>query len=152
MDTSEKLPRGLCFHEAGHAVVLHSYHVAVQSVWVNFTQEKGWHGSTDKLPDATDHLRYMDRVTILRAGKSAEELFDCPFHQKAWRLDGWEICKLLERNGVLHERHLRLAQADTCARAILDRERKSVLRLVDWLAEYRCINGATFLTVTGALG
>ena len=99
-----------------------------------------------------DHLHYMDQVTILTAGKTAEELFDCPFHEKAWRPDWWQICKLLERNGVLHERHLRLAQANTCARAILDRESKRVLRLVDWLSEHRHIDAGTFVTVIGAGG
>ena len=57
--------------------------------------------------------------------------------------------KLLERNGVLHERHLRLAPADTCARAILDRKSKSALRLVDLLSKHRYVDGATFLTVIG---
>ena len=78
--------RGLCCHEAGHAVVAWSFGVPVIAVYVSFSVTGGWQGGT-KYYWRSRALHYMDRATSLAAGKAGEELFDCPAHYSAWLAD-----------------------------------------------------------------
>jgi hypothetical protein len=119
----------------------------VLAVRVTFSEEKGWHGGTDTLKGSADHLQHGSGP-ILRAGKIAEEFFDCPAHQKAW-LGGFfgEISALLDRNGIRHERDLwlRIAEADERARAILQSHRDKALKLIDRLVECGRVERPEFL-------
>jgi hypothetical protein len=145
--TSEKLQRGLCCHEAGHAVVAFSFGVPLLAIWVTFTEKKGWHGGADRGPEGSvEHLHYMDQVTIFRAGKTAEMFFDCPAHERAWLRDFGEISALLNRNGI-HEHELwsRISEADERARPILKAHREKALELIDRLVECECVEGPEFL-------
>jgi hypothetical protein len=82
MREDEQYQRGVCCHEAGHAVVLHSFGVPVEKLRVVYTKEKGWHGCTI----AGSAGDVMHQAVILVAGKVAEEIFDCPAHENflAW--------------------------------------------------------------------
>jgi hypothetical protein len=127
--------------------VAFSFNLPVLAVRVTFSEEKGWHGGTDTPKGSAYHLHYMDQVTILRAGKTAEEFFDCPAHQKAWLGDFGEISALLDRNGIRHERDLwlRIAEADERARAILQNHRDKALKLIDRLVECGRVDRPEFL-------
>jgi hypothetical protein len=116
----------------------------VQAVWVTFTEDRGWHGGTDRLPGATEHLPLPDRIMFWTAGKAAEELFDCPAHTRAWLGDAGEIDTLLDREGLAHEREQRIAEGKTRARAILNRERDNAQRLFDLLVEHGHIEREAF--------
>jgi hypothetical protein len=141
---TDKFQRGGCCHEAGHAVVLFSFSVPVAAVRVAFNEEVGWHGGTDLPNGSDDHLHYMDRITILRAGKTAEEFFDCPAHEKAWLRDFGEISTLLDRNEILHELWSRIDLADARVRVILEQHRDKALKLINRLVEYGRVNAAEF--------
>jgi hypothetical protein len=130
----EKPPRGVCCHEVGHAFVAHSYGVPVQAIWVAFNGEE-WHGGTDRPEGSEAHLHYMKQAAIFRAGKTAEEFFDCPANDRAWLRDFGEISSLLNRNGVLHELWSQIAEADELARPILETYRDKALKLIDRLVE-----------------
>ena len=54
--------RGLCCHEAGHAVVAWSFGVPVIAVYVSFSVARGWQGGA-KYYWRSRALHYMDRVT-----------------------------------------------------------------------------------------
>jgi hypothetical protein len=92
---NEKPSRGLCCHEAGHAIVAHSFGVPVLAVHVDFTEQKGWSGCTDRPPGSTDHLDPIDQVAILIAGDVAEKVFDCHAHEDASYFDHGEICSAI---------------------------------------------------------
>jgi ATP-dependent Zn protease len=133
---SEKPPRGVCTHEAGHAVVANSFGVPVQAIWVAFTEEKGWHGGTDHAQGSVEHLHYMDQATILMAGKTAEELFGCPAHETAWRKDLGQISVLLNANRIPEDEHwVRISEARERALSILETSRNKALKLIDRLVE-----------------
>ena len=139
----ENPPRGVCCHEAGHAVVAFSLSVPVVAVRVSYSEVPGWHGGTDTL---TDHLDYMDRVTILMAGRAAEEVFSCPAHETAWLHDLGQIAALLRANGVPEEAHPSLIiEGDERARAILERHRDKVHKLIDRLVECGRVERPEFL-------
>jgi hypothetical protein len=71
---TQRFPRGICCHEAGHAVVAFSLGIRVVAVNVIFTKEKDWHGRT--VTDGTpDH--WKDQVVLRMAGKAAEEVLNC---------------------------------------------------------------------------
>jgi hypothetical protein len=86
---TEKTQRGLCCHEAGHAVVAWSFGVHVVAVYVSFSVARGWHGGTDYIDGST--LHYMDQVTNFAAGRTSEEVFGCLAHYGAWLADLGEI-------------------------------------------------------------
>ena len=56
---AENYRRGICCHETGHAVVLHSFGIGVVAVYVIFTEEKGWHGGTNIIPGSDAQLHFM---------------------------------------------------------------------------------------------
>jgi hypothetical protein len=144
MSESEQERRGTCCHEAGHAVVLHTYHVPVEGVWVKFTKEKGWHGETEP-GDTPDDLQEPVQFVIWTAGKMAEELFDCRAHDRTWGRDYGEIESRLDRKGLSRdERNQLIDEAEMQARAILSHERDAVLRVFHWLVEHECLDGDTF--------
>jgi hypothetical protein len=136
--------RGLCCHEAGHAVVAWSFGVRVVAVYVTFSVARGWHGGTDYIDGSA--LHYMDQVTSFAAGRAGEEIFDCPAHYCAWLADLGEIYVLLNDNGIPEDKHwARVAEARERARLILERHRERALRLVDRLAEAGHVGNAEFL-------
>ena len=137
--------RGLCCHEAGHAVVAWSFGVPVIAVYVSFSVARGWQGGT-KYYWRSRALHYMDRATSLAAGRAGEELFDCPAHYSAWLADLGEISVLLNANGISEDEHwARVTEARECARLILKNHRERALRLVNRLAEAGHVGDAEFL-------
>jgi ATP-dependent Zn protease len=147
---NEQPPRGLCCHEAGHAVVAHSFHLPVQVVRVEFTDERGWHGGTDVPSGAADHLDTMDQVVIWVAGRAAEKIFVCPAHESAWLHDIGQISVVLDRVGVAPEKHwAKIDEATKRARLILQVNRNKVLRLIQRLAHRPRIDRDEFLQLMG---
>ena len=45
---AEQYPRGLCCHEAGHAIVAYSFNLQVESVYVRCEEAKGWYGGAGR--------------------------------------------------------------------------------------------------------
>jgi ATP-dependent Zn protease len=137
--------RGLCCHEAGHAVVAWSFGVPVIAVYVTFSVARGWQGGT-KYFWRSRALHYMDQATSLAAGRAGEELFDCPAHYSAWLVDLEEISVLLNDNGIPEDKHwLLVTEARDRARLILENYREGVRKLVDRLVEAGLIGEAEFL-------
>ena len=123
-----------------------SFEVPVVAVRVTFSEEKGWHGGTDRPEGAEDHLPYTDQVTILRAGKTAEEFFDCPAHEYAWCDDLGKIAVLLNANGVPEHEHWALInEARERARPILETYRDKALKVIDRLVECGRVEGSEFV-------
>jgi hypothetical protein len=136
--------RGLCCHEAGHAVVAWSFGVRVVAVHVSFSEERGWQGGADYVADPA--LPYMDQATNFAAGKAGEEVFGCLAHGGAGFADLGEISVLLNNNGVAEDKHWpRIIWARERARLILENHRERALKLVDRLAEAGHVGDAEFL-------
>jgi hypothetical protein len=141
---TEKTQRGLCCHEAGHAVVAWSFGVRVVAVYVTFSVARGWHGGTDYIDGSA--LHYIDQVTNLAAGRAGEEVFDCPAHYGAWLADLGEISALLNDKGISEDKHwLLVTEARDRARLILESYREGALKLVDRLVEAGLVGEAEFL-------
>jgi hypothetical protein len=134
-------PRGLCCHEAGHAVVASSFGVRVAAVTVMFTEEKGWHGETM----TEGHLPCEHRITLLSAGKAAEEFFNYPAHARASLRDYGEIDSLLGRKGMRDKREARIDEGKMRARIILEEHREQALRLIDRLVKFGRVDDVQFL-------
>jgi len=141
---TEKTQRGLCCHEAGHAVVAWSFGVHVLAVYVSFSVAKGWQGGTDYIDGSS--LHYMDQVTNFAAGRAGEEVFGCLAHYGAWLADLAEISALLSNNGIPEDKHwARVTEARERARFILESHRGRALKLVDRLAEAGYVGNPEFL-------
>ena len=137
--------RGLCCHEAGHAVVAWSFGVPVIAVYVTFSVARGWQSGT-RCFWRSRPKHYMDRATSLAAGRAGEELFDCPAHYGAWLADLSEISVLLNAKGISEDEHwARVTEARERARLILKNHRERALKLVNRLAEAGHVGGAEFL-------
>ena len=137
--------RGLCCHEAGHAVVAWSFGVPVIAVYVTFSVARGWQSGT-KYFWRSRALHYMDQATSLAAGRAGEELFDCPAHYAAWLADLEEISALLNAKRIHEDAHwLLVAEARDRARLILENHRESAIKLVNRLAEAGHVGNAEFL-------
>ena len=144
-DTKEQT-RGICCHEAGHAVVAFWFNVPVEAAYVTFSEEKGWHGGTDTPHGSAGHLDYMDQVTILVAGKAAEDFFDCRAHETAWRDDLGQSAVLLDAKGIPEGEHwTRITEACERAQSILATHHDKVLNLIDLLAEDGRVERLEFL-------
>lgn len=148
---TEPIPRGVCCHEAGHAVVAFSFQVHVIAVRVALNDEKGWHGATDTPPGSADNLPYLDRITLWSAGKAAEEFFECTAHECAWLGDFGEISSLLNRKGLLNELWPRINEGKARACVIFEKHRDQARRLTDRLVERGCIDDAEFLRLMTAV-
>ena len=137
--------RGLCCHEAGHAVVTWSFGVPVVAVYVTFSVARGWQSGTRYFwRSRAPH--YMDQATSLAAGRAGEEFFGCPAHCGAWLADLNEISVLLIDNGISQEeRWARVTEARECARLILKNHRERALKLVNRLAEAGYVGDTEFL-------
>jgi hypothetical protein len=143
--TMTEKQRGLCCHEAGHAVVSWSLGVPVVAVYVTFSVARGWQSGT-RYVWRSRALHYMDKATSLAAGKAGEEFFDCPAHYGAWLADLEEISVLLTNNGISEDEHwARVTEARECARLILENHRGRALKLVNRLAEAGYVGDAEFL-------
>ena len=137
--------RGLCCHEAGHAVVAWSFGVPVVAVYVTFSVARGWQCGTRYFWRSQRGLHFMDQATSLAAGRAGEELFDCPAHYSAWLADLEEISVLLNAKGISEDEHwARVTEARECARVILKNHRERALKLVNRLAEAGHVGDAEF--------
>jgi hypothetical protein len=145
MSKSEQERRGICCHEAGHAVVMHAYDLPVRAVWVKYNDEKGhWHGDTLPGSDPED-VPLPVRCVIWTAGKMAEQHFDCCAHDRTWLHDYGVMASRLSRDGLTpHQREQRIDEAAAQARAILRREHDAASRVFDSLVEHECIDSDTF--------
>ena len=140
---AEQYPRGLCCHEAGHAIVAYSFNLQVESVYVRCEEAKGWYGGTKM--SSPKYLSISDQVVNRAAGKAAEELFNCPAHERAWLHDFGEISSLLNRSGLpADELRPRIDEGKERARAILEKYRDQALRLTNRLVECGRIDGIEF--------
>jgi hypothetical protein len=143
---AEQYPRGLCCHEAGHAIVAHSFNLHVETVYVRFEEAKGWYGCAKT--SSPEYLSVSDQVVNRAAGKAAEEYFNCPAHERAWLHDFGEISSLLNRSGVPgDELWPRIDEGKERARAILERYRTEALRLANRLEECGRIDGIEFTRI-----
>lgn len=142
---TDDIARGVCCHEAGHAVVAWSFRLPVKTVWVAFNETQGWHGRTE-IDGSDNHLPMMDRIANLVAGKTAERLFGWPAHDKAWLVDFGEIHALLNRNSNSeYEICVRIGEASNHVRQILETHRCKVLALVECLIDHGRIENSEFL-------
>jgi ATP-dependent Zn protease len=146
MDAARDYKRGTACHEAGHAVVTHSFNVPVRTVRIEFTADDGWRGRMES--DLIDHLHYLDQATICAAGRAAEDLFNCLSYDSAWYGDMFNIHALLEANGI-PESERRMEPLMQRARTRLEPKRTEVFRLVDLLVEHGKIDGPQFLRLMG---
>jgi hypothetical protein len=143
MNESEQERRGICCHEAGHAVVLHALEVPVRAIFIKFTDAKGWHGCAKS--DPANDRPVSDRLVFFAAGRMAEEHFSCRAHDQASIRDYGEIDTLLDRECMLQgDREQHIAEAEARAGAILRRNHDATLRVIDWLVEHGSIDGNAF--------
>jgi len=143
--TMTERQRGLCCHEAGHAVVTWSFGVPVIAVYVTFSVASGWQGGTRYIWRSRP-LHYMDQATGLAAGRTSEEVFACFAPYDSWLADLKEISVLLTNNDIPEEKHwLLVTEARDRARLILENYRERALKLVDRLAEAGPVGEAEFL-------
>jgi hypothetical protein len=145
MKDSEQGRRGTACHEAGHAVVMHAYHLPVQAVWVKYTEVKGgWHG--DMLPGSDpEEVPLPVRCVIWTAGKMAEEHFDCRAHGRTWHLDYADMESRLDRAEIFgRARKQYIADAENKARAILRRDHDKAVRLIERLVEHDRVEREVF--------
>jgi ATP-dependent Zn protease len=143
---TEQLPRGLCYHEVGHAVVAWFYGLPVFAVRVEFSEERGWHGGADVPFGAASRLALFDQVTIYAAGKAAEEVYECPAHARSWSVDLGEIAGLLTDAGMHENKHWPyIIEAKKNARSVPETHRQSAFKLIDQLVEYHHIDQSSFL-------
>jgi hypothetical protein len=141
----EERPLGICCHEAGHAIVAESVGIPIEAIHVTFTEEKGWYGYNES-KESDCHLPFTDRITILIAGKTAEEVFERPAHDKAWGDDAGKIALLLLNNEIPETEHCtQINNAKERARPILESQRQKVLDLTDWLFRHGNIYRSEFL-------
>jgi hypothetical protein len=133
--TKTAYPRGLCCHEAGHAVVAWSFDLPVRVVRVCFNEAKGWHGGTD-IDGNAEHLTSIDQIAILAAGFTAEKIFKCPAHEGAANDDHARIALILLAEGIPGEDHWpRVIEAGKCASERLNLHKDKFLGLVGRLSE-----------------
>ena len=139
-NANDNVPRWVCGHEAGHAIVIHSFNLRVETVCVCFDKIKGhWFGRTTHAAD--DDLPIADQITNLVAGKAAEEFFESEAPHPAWLEDFGKISSLLHRKGISDaELRLRINQGKVAARTILEKYRAEALRLIDLLLERRRVD------------
>jgi hypothetical protein len=141
-------PRGVCCHEAGHAVVAFSFGLRVAAVRVAYSEKRDWYGAMD----AEKPQSMANQITLLCASKMAEKFFDCPAHNRSWFHDYGEIDSLLSRNDVpVDERPTRIDEGEACACTILEEYREQARRLTDRLVERGCIDNAEFLRLMTAV-
>jgi Zn-finger nucleic acid-binding protein len=146
---AEQYPRGLCCHEAGHAIVAYSFNLHVESVYVRFEEAKGWYGCAKT--SSPEYLSISDQVVNSAAGKAAEEYFNCPAHEGAWLHDFGEISSLLNRSGLPDdELWPRIGEGIERARDILKKYRNEALMLTNRLAECGRIDGIEFTRLMNA--
>ncbi len=140
--------RGLCCHEAGHVIALWSFRIPVLAARVTPSDEKGRHGGTETPERSVDQLPYADRLTILSAGKAAEEFFDCPAYERAWLHDFGEIASLLNRNGIApDELWPQIDEGKARARIILASHRKQGSKQIDHLFKHGELSSGEICTV-----
>ena len=143
---TEKPPRGICCHEAAHAVVAWSFALPVEEIYVVFDDLKGWFGGTDISAGSDSKLSLNDQITNLAAGKTGEEVFACSAHEKSWLQDLGRVYKLLCGNNIPEEEHWsRIKVACDRASPILETHRHKVLKLIDRLAERGRVERSEFL-------
>lgn len=143
---TEKPPRGICCHEAAHAVVAWSFALPVEEIYVVFDDLKGWYGGTNIAVGSDFELCLIDRITNLAAGKTGEEVLGCPAHEKAWLKDLGRIYELLRTNNIPEEEHWsQIELACDRARPILEIHRHKVLKVIDRLADCGRVPRSEFL-------
>ena len=81
-----------------------SFKLPVVAVYVTWSEERGWYGGTDIPEESRAHLHFMNELVILDAGKTGEEVFECPAHETAWLDDFWKMHELLNANGISQEK------------------------------------------------
>ncbi len=144
-DSSPDFQLGTACHEAGHAVVLHSFGVHVHCVRIEFTDDQ-WRGGTDASQEAVNGLSDMDQVVTWIAGRAAEEFFKCPSYESAWWDDMKRVLEILSKAGVPEDKHRLLrAEAKKRARGIFKLNHEKVLKLVALLVERRRVERPEFV-------
>ena len=146
ISVAEERPRGVCAHEAGHAVVAWSFGLPVAACCVVFSEAKGWHGGTDIPKGSEDRLHWTDKIVVLVAGRIAEKVFKCQAHGSAWAGDLGDIAALLCDNEIPQEEHWsRITEASERARTILETHRDKGQKLVERLFERGRVDADEFL-------
>jgi hypothetical protein len=140
----EQYPRGICCHEAGHAIVASWFNLQVEAIYVRFEEAKGWYGRT--ITASPRHLPIPDQIANWAAGKAAEEFFGCPAPEESWLDDFGEISSLLNRSDIsLEELWPRIDEGKLLAAAILEKRYDEAFNLINRLAEHGYIDAVDFL-------
>ncbi len=146
MDVTNQYPRGVAYHEAGHAVVAWALGVPVGTVHV---RESDASGGTDI--GATDHLTRIERIALCYAGYAAEKVFGYPAHEQAPFDDRWMILNLLA--GIPENKHRAFRDAGyNLARTCLEANRSKVIFLAERLVEHGRVERAEFLRLMNGEG
>jgi hypothetical protein len=98
MTPSKRYPRGIAYHEAGHAVVAWSLGLPVGAVGVS---DEDAIGSTQI--GLSDHLPLIEQIAVCSAGIAAVEIFGHPIHELAGFKDHERIMRLIEVHGISEE-------------------------------------------------
>jgi ATP-dependent Zn protease len=146
MENELDYKRGTACHEAGHAIVLHSFGVAVQCVHIEFDEVKSeWRGGADVIKQEAEQLHYMDQVAACLAGRVAERLFECPSYQGAWLCDLLKVHNTLAAVGTPDdELEQRIDEGWTKACKILEAKKDKALSLIALLFEKERVDGPEF--------
>ena len=128
-------PRGIAYHEAGHAVVGWALNLRVELSRVFYDHAKGWAGKT-KIDDTSCELSLTEKVALRAAGYVAEEVFRCPAHELAAGDDNEKIYMLLKEAGIAEQDHqARRAEGEKIAREHLKAHKTKAIALAERLAE-----------------
>jgi hypothetical protein len=135
-------PRGIAYHEAGHAVVGWALGLRVTVSRVFYDDAKGWKGET-KIDDA-GHLSLPEQIAISAAGYTAEQVFECRAHEQAAFDDHAKIYLLLKDKGISEQDHpARIAEGNRIAREHLEAHWGKANALAERLAECGHVDDAS---------
>jgi hypothetical protein len=135
-------PRGINYHEAGHAVAGWGLGLRVRISRVYYDDETGWKGDT-QIADCSD-LSLAQQIAICAAGYTAEQVFDCRAHELAALRDHAKIYMLLRAAEISEQNHpSRIAEANGLARRLLLARKSKVIALAERLIEYGHVHDAS---------
>jgi hypothetical protein len=136
-------PRGIAYHEAGHAVVAWALGLRVGISRPFYDDVTGWQGET-KIDDASRELSLTEKIALRASGYTAEKVFRCPAHEQAVHEGNLKIYRLLMDKGIAEADHPpRVAEGNAIARAYLEAHRSQVIALAEHLAECGHVDDAS---------
>jgi hypothetical protein len=135
-------PRGIAYHEAGHAVAGWALGLQVGISRVFYDDAKGWKGDT-QIADAS-RLSLPTQIAIYAAGYTAEQVFECRAHEQAALCDHAKIYLLLKAAGISEQDHpIRIAEGNSVAGGLMEVHKSKTIALAERLAECGHVDDAS---------